>query len=234
MTPDQFTAASKKFRALEASTRKRFVLEEKNFLPILNEDTAATGFDRHYLYHPAWALRALKRIQPSLHYDFGSILSFVAAASAWFPVRFCEIRPAAIQLDGLSVGKEDLMRLSMPDNSIESLSCLHVVEHIGLGRYGDDLDYDGDLKAVKELKRVARPGGDILFAVPLGRTALIQYNAHRVFTWESVLEMFGDDVTLVESALIPEQTGLGLVYSPTKELLDLQNHACGCFWFRKK
>jgi hypothetical protein len=36
---------------------------------------------------------------------------------------------------------------------------MHVVEHIGLGRYGDPIDPDGDLKAISELKRVVQKRG---------------------------------------------------------------------------
>jgi hypothetical protein len=111
---------------------------------------------------------------------------------------------------------------------------MHVLEHIGLGRYGDVLDYDGDLKAVAELTRVVRVGGDLLIVLPLGRTAQIQFNAHRIYTWTSVLGMFHDHFALVESALIPEQPNLGLVYSPDESLLNNQTLGCGCFWFKKK
>jgi hypothetical protein len=234
MTPEQFTLSYNQLIAMEAATQKRFLLDEKYLAPMLSEDTTSTGFDRHYLYHGAWALRALKRIQPSLHYDFSSSLFFAAAASAWFPVHFCDLRPADIHLDGLSTAKEDLLRLSLADNSVDSASCMHVVEHVGLGRYGDEINYDGDLKAVAELKRITRPGGNILFVVPVGKTATILFNAHRIYTWKSVLEMFGEDFDLVEGALIPEQNSLGLVYYPDESLLEMQGFACGCFWFCKK
>ena len=39
---------------------------------------------------------------------------------------------------------------------------MHVVEHIGLGRYGDQVDPDGDLMAMKELERVTAKLGKLL------------------------------------------------------------------------
>lgn len=155
-------------------------------------------------------------------------------ASAWVPITFCDYRPAALQLDGVTTRAEDLMRLSYADNSLESVSCMHVIEHIGLGRYGDSLDYDGDLRAVAELTRVVRRNGHLLIVVPLGARARIQFNAHRIYTWQGVLDMFQSNFDLVESALIPEQADSGLVYSPSESLLAGQTYACGCFWFRKK
>jgi hypothetical protein len=222
------------FREQGRATQERFTLSDDETMPMLNEDTRETSFERHYTYHPAWACRVLKRIGPSVHYDFASSLNFVVMASAWVPIIFCDYRPAAVQLEGLTTRREDLCRLSFADNSLESVSCMHVLEHVGLGRYGDHLDYDGDLKAIAELTRVVRPGGHLLIVLPLGRTARIQFNAHRIYTWSSVLGLFQERFDLVESALIPDQTNLGLVYSPDESLLNMQYLACGCFWFRKK
>lgn len=234
MTPETYTEALGRFRQQGETTRIRFELANESLWPILNEDTLQTSFDRHYTYHPAWACRVLRRTRPALHHDFSSTLNFIAMASAWVPITFCDYRLAALQLDGLTTRRENLTQLSFPDGSLASVSCMHVLEHIGLGRYGDALDYDGDLRAIAELTRVVRPGGDLLIVLPLGRTARIQFNAHRIYTWSGVLEMFGAHFDLIESALIPEQPDLGLVYSPGADLLDTQNLGCGCFWFKRK
>ncbi|HEY6457795.1 MAG TPA: DUF268 domain-containing protein [Steroidobacteraceae bacterium] len=234
MTPEAFSEALARFRQQCGATKERFLLTNETLWPILNEDTDQTSFDRHYTYHPAWACRVLRRTSPPVHYDFSSTLNFIAMASAWVPITFCDYRPAQLQLEGLCTRREDLTHLSFPDNSLGSVSCMHVLEHVGLGRYGDVLDYDGDLKAVAELIRVVRGGGNLLIVLPLGRTARVQFNAHRIYTWAGVLEMFQEQFDLVESALIPEQPNLGLVYSPDETLLNAQNYACGCFWFKKR
>jgi SAM-dependent methyltransferase len=146
---------------------------------------------------------------------------------------FYDFRPAAINLPGLQTGQADLKALPFPDDSISSLSCLHVVEHVGLGRYGDPLDPDGDLKAMKELQRVLAPGGQLLFAVPMGKPTIF-YNAHRIFGFEQITRAL-DSLRLVEFAFIPDDPGLGdlnrNVYLPSK----YENIAgCGCFLFNKK
>lgn len=211
----------------------RFSLLEKDLTPILDEDTASTAFDRHYVNHQAWAARALQRIKPSIHHDFSSALDFSAISSAWMQVVFCDYRPATLHLPGLNTRREDLTRLSFPPNTLESVSCMHVLEHVGLGRYGDQLDYDGDLKAIAELKRVLQPDGDLLIVLPISANPRIHFNAHRVYAWNQVMEMFLDKCHLVESAIIPDQDPFGLVYSPDNALLAIQHYACGCFWFKK-
>ncbi len=73
------------------------------------------------------------------------------------------------------------------------------VEHSGLGRYGDALDPDGDIKSMKFLHDKLKPGGICFLAVPMGVDQIL-WNAHRVYGrlrfpmliegWE-VLESFG-------------------------------------------
>ena len=109
---------------------------------------------------------------------------------------------------------------------------MHVIEHIGLGRYGDPLDPNGDLKAIAQLIRVLSIGGSLLFVVPIGKPK-IMFNAHRIYSYKQVLEYFSD-LKLEEFALIPDnQKDVGLLYNPSEEIVDSQNYGCGCFWFKK-
>jgi len=218
---------------LEKQTNKRFVLDSEDFYPCLNDATTYTGFDRHYVYHPAWAARIIKANNPKKHIDISSTLHFCSILSAFVPVEFYDYRPAKLFLTGLQALGGDLLNLPFSDHSIYSLSCMHTVEHIGLGRYGDPLDYDGDKKAIDELKRVLAPGGSLLFVVPLANTNKIHFNAHRVYTKDSILRLFSD-LQLKEFVLIPEdgEDG-GLIVNPDDAILEKQNYGCGCFWFQK-
>ena len=70
--------------------------------------------------------------------------------------------------------------------STDSLSCLHALEHFGLGRYGDPVDYDGYLKGFDNLYRILKPGGRLYFSVPMGPQR-IEFDAHRVFSMAYLL-----------------------------------------------
>ena len=115
---------------------------------------------------------------------------------------------------------------------IKSLSCMHVIEHIGLGRYGDPMDFEGDLKAIAEIKRVVSAGGDLLFVVPIGKS-IIMYNAHRIYAYKQIVEYF-DGFELVEFSLIEDDRHGGtIVENASEELANKQDYGCGMFWFKK-
>ncbi|MCR5877640.1 DUF268 domain-containing protein [Phenylobacterium sp. J367] len=234
MTPETYTEQFKALIAQAQTTRPRFDLRWENRMAILREDTANTEFDRHYIYHLAWAVRLMRRLNPRRHVDFSSSLYFPAMASAWHEIEFCDIRPPELELPGLTLRKENLMQLSFADGSLPSVSCMHVLEHVGLGRYGDPLDYDGDLKGMRELARVTAPGGDLLVVVPVGAAAVIQFNAHRIYRFADVPEIFARDFDVVEQVLIPEKGPAGLVPSPTVDQLARERYGCGCYWLRKR
>ena len=205
----------------------------KDRRPELFDNTGTTVFDAHYIYHPAWAARIVKRIAPAVHVDISSTLAFSSMLSAFIPVRYYDYRPANLTLSDLESGRADLTSLPFTDNSIESLSCMHTIEHIGLGRYGDPLDPSGDLKAIAELQRVLAKGGNLLFVVPIGKPR-INFNAHRVYAYEEIVNYF-KDFTLVDFSLVPDNgIDIGLIPNASKEAADAQTYGCGCFWFSKK
>jgi SAM-dependent methyltransferase len=219
-------------RFKSAGGNRRFSLNASDIYPCVKDKTVKTGFDRHYVYHTAWAARKVKEINPAYHADISSSLYFAGIVSAFTPVKFYDYRPAEISLPNLESREANLLSLPFADNSMGSLSCMHVIEHVGMGRYGEKMDYDGDLKAIKELKRVLAKGGSLLFVAPIGKIAKIEFNAHRIYTYKMITEIFGD-LSLREFALIPETSGAMLFGQEAVNKSEQENYACGCFWFVK-
>jgi SAM-dependent methyltransferase len=217
------------FSQFRRSNDQRFPMTWTGIYPCLDDATGTTPFDQHYIYHPAWAARILAKTKPEYHVDISSILSFSTIVSAFVPVKFYDYRPADLKLSGLQSDRADLLRLPFEDGSIPSLSCMHTIEHVGLGRYGDPLDPQGDLKAINELKRVLKPGGDLLFVTPVGKPT-IAFNAHRIYSYEQVRDFFSP-LELKEFSLVPDSGGLQVNADPA--LVSAQAYGCGCFWFRK-
>jgi SAM-dependent methyltransferase len=170
----------------------RFILSGHQWQKQLADDTqTTTGYSYCYVAHTGWAARKLMRYRPKRHVDFGSYVYFVSIASAIVEsFEFYDIRPAHMPLPGLTCGAADLKSIAMPNDSVESLSCLHVMEHVGLGRYGDEIDAQGDLKAAAELQRILAPGGHLLMVLPMNQNPAVVFNAHRLYSYDMVLDMF--------------------------------------------
>lgn len=223
----------KDYFIFRSKNTSRFSLRVRDLYPQIRDKTITTNFDTHYVYHTSWAARIVAQTKPSEHIDISSILYFCGIVSAFVPVRFYDYRPAKLNLTNLNSKHADLLKLPFANNSISSLSCMHTIEHIGLGRYGEPIDPDADLKAVNELIRVLAPGGTLIFVTPVGKPR-IQFNAHRIYAYDQICEYF-KDLNLKEFSLIPDNAlEIGMINNATKEQADSQKYGCGCFWFIKK
>ena len=197
--------------------------------PCLGDWTTHTPFDAHYFYQGAWLARRVCAAKTAKHVDIGSSVLTVSVLSALVETVFVDYRPLKASLSGLTSIAGNILDLPFPDESIESLSCLHVIEHIGLGRYGDPLDPLGSQKAALQLQRVVRPGGCLFQSLPIGRERIC-FNAHRVHSPTSVLKLF-PQMKLVEFSYV-DDTGQ---YGERKSLEDALHfeYGCGMFHFQK-
>jgi SAM-dependent methyltransferase len=168
--------------------------------PCLFDRTAKTTFDAQYIYQAAWAAKRIYLERPDHHVDIGSHLAFVTQLTAFTKVEFIDIRPAEIQLEGFSVRTGSITQLPLDTASVSSISSMHVIEHIGLGRYGDPLQINGPQAACKEISRVLRPGGRAYISVPIGRPR-IGFNGLYVFDAEQFPCLF-DNCRVLDFAYI--------------------------------
>ena len=112
-----------------------------------------------------------------------------------------DIRPINLKLKNLFFLKGDILSLPFKDGTLESISSICVIEHIGLGRYGDKQDPFGSEKAIKEIKRALSPNGDLYISLPVDHKSIVYYNAHRAFTRNHILKLF-HPLELVEEKYI--------------------------------
>lgn len=199
--------------------------------PSLFDETPATqSGGSHYFYQDIWALRKLAELAPEVHHDVGSRLDgFVGQATAICPVVCYDIRAPGFQLPRLEFRLGSILDLPAPSDSVRSLSCLHVAEHIGLGRYGDEIDPRGTEKALQELRRVLAPGGQLLFSVPVGRERVC-FNAERIWHPEKPLEVL-QGLRLVEFKAVSD-SGEFLENVKPGELANA-DYSCGLYCFSK-
>lgn len=201
----------------------------RDLYPCLDDKTATTSFDSHYFYQDIWALGKIRASAVAEHVDVGSKIDFVGFLTVFTKVTFIDIRPLVAELDNLVVQPGSILSLPFGDDTVFSLSCLHVAEHIGLGRYGDPLDPLGTAKACRELARVLSPGGNLYFGVPVGRSRLC-FNAHRILSPRQVLDYF-DGLRLVEFSFVDDAAHFLRNADPVDAAAA--RYGCGLFHFTK-
>jgi SAM-dependent methyltransferase len=198
----------------------------RDSFPKLGDRMLTSPYDAHYLHQDTWAAQRIAEHAPERHVDVGSRVDYVCFLSALTEVTFVDIRPLDAQVERVESVAGSVLDLPFPDRSIASLSCLHVAEHIGLGRYGDPLDPAGTRKAARELQRVLAPGGQLLFSLPVGRPRVC-FNAHRIHDPHEIRALF-DELELREFAGVDDAGA----FARNRELASLAGHAYACGMFR--
>jgi len=214
----------------------KYMIESKTWLinldmyPILDEKTKITGVDYQYLYQQLWVFNEVNKLKPKDHYDIGSTYQMSGYIAGITNAHFLDIRPVKVDIDNLELLEGSIENLPFEDNSLESVSCLHVIEHIGLGRYGDNMNINGSEIACRELGRVVKKGGYLYLSTPIGRERVC-FNAHRVFNPNTILNYF-KDFELEEFNMVDDE---GKLYKDikVKEFKD-KEYSLGMFKLRKK
>ena len=161
--------------------------------PILTDRFSKSGTAKgHYFHQDLLIARRIFINKPRLHVDIGSrVDGFVAHVASFRKIEVFDIRPQTNNVHNIRFVQADLMgdiNESLIDYC-DSISCLHALEHFGLGRYGDHVKYDGYLDALSNIYKILKKNGKFYFSVPIGKQR-IEFNAHRVFSVGYLLELF--------------------------------------------
>lgn len=211
-----------------------FKRRKKNDYPILTDRFGDAGtIDSHYFLQDIYMSRLVIMSKATMHYDIGSrVEGFVShLLAAGVNVTMIDIRPFPIDMDNLHFSMGNAMDLvSIPSNSILSLSCLHALEHFGLGRYGDPVDKDGWLKALHEYVRVLAKGGILYLSVPIGPEDKVMFNAHRIFRPMTIVHA-AEGLVLQKFSYIKEYKIRSIDIA---QYNDKDDYLCGLFIFEKE
>ena len=224
-----------------AHTESRFAI--RSLYPCLPDHRRSAGSaSGHYFHQDLYVAQRIHDSQPERHVDVGSrIDGFVAHVAAFRNIEVLDVRPLDAQVRNVSFQQFDLTG-DLPESMrgyADSLSCLHVLEHIGLGRYGDRIDALGHVKGLRALRGLLAGSGTLYLSVPIGPQR-IEFNAHRVFSLRHLLELvsdfalrrlscvddaglFHEDVVLTEESI---ERNLGCSYGCA--ILELVNPPAEC------
>ncbi len=219
----RFRAEYLEYRA--TSQRSGYKLVAADIRPCLRDRTETTPVEPVYFYQDTWLARKLAEAKPAAHVDVGSSAKAIALIAQFLPVTMVDIRPVDLNVPGFIFIEGTLLALPFADGSVGSLSSICVVEHIGLGRYGDALDAFGTEKSAAELVRVLASGGDLYVTVPVAEESRIEFNAHRAFTREHVLRIFSGLMLIEERYVYGREWG--------EHYLPERGFGTGLFYFKK-
>lgn len=106
---------------------------------------------------------------------------------------------------GVHYVQGDCMSTNLADESVDVVAVISTLEHVGLGRWGDPLDPEGDIKTMREACRILKPGGHVILTIPYGYPTVV-FNLNRIYDAGRVsllTERF--DVVLAEYSLNGEK-----------------------------
>ncbi len=177
---------------LKQGESAKYLFEMGKPYPCLDDRYQSSGTAKgHYFHQDLHVARRIFEGKPDKHLDVGSrVDGFIAHVASFREITILDIRPLIGKIPNVSFSQCNIMGDLAPAlvESTDSLSCLHTLEHFGLGRYGDPVNYDGYLEGYNNLYRILRPGGKLYLSVPIGPLR-IEFDAHRVFSMAFLLEL---------------------------------------------
>ena len=209
-----------------------------HIFPVLGEAGQQAGTARgHYFHQDLLVANFVFKNIPTRHVDIGSrIDGFVAHVATFRKIEVLDIRPLEIDAhDNIAFIEADLMKIdSRLEAMSDSVSCLHVIEHFGLGRYGDKLDPDGHKKAIGNIISLLKPGGTLYISFPIAAKNKLHFNAHRVFHPRDIFN-WNEAVKELELLRFDYVDDVGDLHKDVdlKSFEYDQNYGCGIYTFKK-
>lgn len=156
--------------------------------PYLHDRADNAGSLGEYFWQDLYVARMIAEAKPARHVDIGSrIDGFIAHLAAFRDVEVIDIRPLPATIPGVTFIQGDATADDLEIAPSPSVSCLHTIEHFGLGRYGDPIDPDGMRKGLRNLATLVAPGGTLYVSTPIGHERVV-FNAHRISHPDTVLQ----------------------------------------------
>jgi len=198
-----------------------------------NEDAGkASG---HYYHQDLLVASYIHQRKPPRHIDVGSFnIGFVAHLASFREVEVMDIRPLKPSIhQNIKFFQADLMQPYQQEIT-ESLSCLHAIEHFGLGRYNDPIDVNGHIKGITNLIQMLKPQGILYISFPIGKKDEVHFNAHRVFHPLSLFDYpsVKQHLKLIKFDYVDDQGNLHLD-GKTEDAVDKFIMGCGIYTFQK-
>lgn len=208
-----------------------------NKYKIINEFKSNAGKLGHYFIQDLCVAQKIYENKPESHYDIGSrIDGFVAHVASFMPITLLDIRPMGNIAKNINFIQADLMAADFSLNEkISSISCLHVIEHFGLGRYGDKVDINGHIKGFENIIKLVEKKGIIYISFPIAEIDRVEFNAHRVFNQKSIFDWSNlvKELLLLQFDYIDDKGSLYVNHDIDEMIKDIK-YGVGIYTFQKR
>jgi hypothetical protein len=154
----------------------------------------AGGGYGEYFWQDLYVSQEIFINKPFRHLDIGSRLDgFVAHVASFREIDVIDIRKIDSKIPSVFFSQIDIsdskeMEQFSSAHKWDSISCLHVLEHIGLGRYGDKINPLGYKNALKNIANLLSVGGVLYLSTPIG-SEKIMFNANWIFDARTLLDL---------------------------------------------
>lgn len=157
--------------------------------PCLHDKFDQSGAIEHeYFVQDYLAAHLILNEPPCKHLDVGSrIDGFVLAVASTRNVDIVDVRPLKSIIPNITFIQKDLS-VSPLEQKYDLITCLHALEHFGLGRYGDKIDENSFYLGIKNIALSLRQKGDAIISIPVGENR-IWFNSHRVVDYMQFLDI---------------------------------------------
>ncbi|MGE5847975.1 MAG: DUF268 domain-containing protein [Ignavibacteria bacterium] len=203
-------------------------------LPNFHDRYGAAGeIPLHYFHQDILVAQKIFNTNPEKHVDIGSrIDGFVSILASFRDVEVFDIRPFDLKVLNIKFIQADLMNEDFSfSNYTGSVSCLHAIEHFGLGRYGDKLDPNGHLKGLDNIYKMLMPKGKFYFSTLIGPQR-IEYDAHRIFSVKYLLNYFSGKYKIQSFSYVNDENQILKDVELNKPNIETNfgcNYGCGIF-----
>lgn len=214
---------------------------ELKLVPSLHDRYASNGdYEHEYFWQDLHVAQYVYNKNPEVHLDIGSrIDGFISNLATCMKVTVLDIREQTVKIPNVFFEQADLMdssSISSYVNKFASISCLHTIEHFGLGRYGDPIMVDGFDTGFTNISSMLCNGGILYLSTPVSNRSYVEFNSNRVTDYKKIIKAASElNLTLEDFRTITHK-GVSNSHTEDPETLmkKVDDYTLGFFIFKRQ
>lgn len=211
--------------------------------PYLQDRHEESGaINSEYFWQDLYVAKWIYESNPIKHVDIGSrVDGFVGHVASYREIEVIDVRPIKSNIPNVIFKQGNMMDENFLNNNnglskeyCDSLSCLHTIEHFGLGRYGDPIDPFGYRKGIINMASLVKKDGIFYLSTPIG-IERVEFNANWIFSPFSIINLVESNGFILQKFII-YYNGIMKeidINNTTINQLSKENYNLGIFIFKK-